>query len=146
MWWRVYFFRKKIADMCRHNITRCYSCGNCWDGFAQCSCYKDPGFDIDECESRPVMLARIPPSHETIILCVAVLFLQFDWDGFFCPLFKPILCFVYNVYGCPIKYFIMCRLMFFCFTLCFLISLKSMLKTHTDTVVIYLALCVVKVD
>ena len=46
-----YFFKKKIADMCRHNMTRCYSCGNCWDGFAQCSCYKEPGFDIDECES-----------------------------------------------------------------------------------------------
>ena len=42
----------------------------------------------------PVMLAQIPPSHETIILCVAVLFLWFIWHGFFCPLFKPILCFV----------------------------------------------------
>ena len=46
-----YFFKKRIADMCRHNMTRCYSCGNCWDGFAQCSCYKDPGFGNDESES-----------------------------------------------------------------------------------------------
>ena len=44
------------------------------------------GFDIDECESsdedvffpRPLMLARIPPNHEKIILCVAVLFLRFN--------------------------------------------------------------------
>ena len=40
----------------------------------------------------PVMLVRIPPNHETIVLCVAVLFLRFNRDGFFCPLFKPILC------------------------------------------------------
>ena len=40
----------------------------------------------------PIMLAQIPPNHETIALCVAVLFLRFNWDRFFCPLFKPILC------------------------------------------------------
>ena len=56
-----YFFKKKIADMCRHNMTRCYSCGNCWYGFAQCSCYKEPEFDIDECESsdEDVFLPRL---------------------------------------------------------------------------------------
>ena len=37
-----YFFKNKIADMCQHNMSRCYSCGNCWDGFARCQCYKDP--------------------------------------------------------------------------------------------------------
>ena len=47
-----YFFKKKFVDMCRHNMTRCYSCWNCWDGFAQCSCYKDPPrVDSDEYES-----------------------------------------------------------------------------------------------
>ena len=40
----------------------------------------------------PVMLARISPNHKTITLCIAVLFLRFNRDGFFCPLFKPILC------------------------------------------------------
>ena len=35
------FFKKKIADISQHNMTRCYSCGNCLDGFAQCSCYKE---------------------------------------------------------------------------------------------------------
>ena len=46
-----YFFKKKIDDLCRHNMTRCYSCGNCWDWFAQCSCYKEPRVDSDERES-----------------------------------------------------------------------------------------------
>ena len=57
---------------------------------------------------------------------------------------------VFHVYGCLIKVefhllkcFILCGLMFFCFTLYYLISLKSMFKTRTDTVVIYPALCVV---
>ena len=56
-----YFFKKKIADICRHNMTRFYSCGNCWDGFAQFSCYKEPGFDIDECETSDgdVFLPRL---------------------------------------------------------------------------------------
>ena len=26
-----YFFNKKIADMCRHSMIRCYWCGNSWD-------------------------------------------------------------------------------------------------------------------
>ena len=48
-----YFFKMKIADMCRHHMTRCYSCGNCWDGFSQCPCYKDPPrVDYGEYESR----------------------------------------------------------------------------------------------
>ena len=46
-----YFFNKKIADMSQHNMTRCYSCGNCWDGFAQCLCYNiPPRVDSDEHE------------------------------------------------------------------------------------------------
>ena len=44
------FFKKKIADMCQHNMTRCYSCRNCWDGFPQCSCDKEP-IVSDESES-----------------------------------------------------------------------------------------------
>ena len=37
------------------------------------------------------MLARIVPNHKTNTLCIAVLFLWFNWNEF-CPLFKPILC------------------------------------------------------
>ena len=46
-----YFFRKKFADMCWHNKTRCCSCGNCWDGFSQWLCYKELWVDSDEYES-----------------------------------------------------------------------------------------------
>ena len=37
--------------MSRHNMVGRYSWENCWDGFAQCLCYKKPGVDSDECES-----------------------------------------------------------------------------------------------
>ena len=37
---------------CVHSMTRCFSCRNCWDGLAQCSCYKEPRVDSDEYESR----------------------------------------------------------------------------------------------
>ena len=32
-------------------MTTCNSFGNCWDWFGQCSCYKEPSVDNDECES-----------------------------------------------------------------------------------------------
>ena len=65
------------------------------------------------------MLARIPPNHKTITLCIAVLFLWFNWDGF-CPLFKPILCVLCIWLSCisqvsSLKYYISCALMIFLF-------------------------------
>ena len=50
-------FDTRCDDRCEYFIreytimTACYSCGNCCDGFAQCSCYKEPSVDSDQCES-----------------------------------------------------------------------------------------------
>ena len=35
----TYLHHKDIASICRHNLTRCRKCNNCWDGMAQCNCY-----------------------------------------------------------------------------------------------------------
>ena len=35
----TYLYKKRLSEFCRHSMCRCYHCGACWDGLAQCPCY-----------------------------------------------------------------------------------------------------------
>ena len=37
----TYLYQKRLSEYCRHSMCRCYNCGFCWDGFAQCPCYME---------------------------------------------------------------------------------------------------------
>ena len=56
-----YMYKKKLADMCRHGVVRCYSCGNAWDGFAQCPCYMASMSDNPESSDEDVFVPKVRP-------------------------------------------------------------------------------------